>query len=80
MLRPVNLLQCTQVWVIRSTHSCTDGIQMRQWVDYEQEHNNQQKIAGTSELDHASFQALNICFYTKTIACVTRQQQNVECM
>ena len=23
MLRPVYLLQCTQVWVILSTHSCT---------------------------------------------------------
>lgn len=25
MLRPVNLLQCTQVWVMRSTHNCTDN-------------------------------------------------------
>ena len=37
MLRPVNLLQWTHVWVMRSTHNCTDRLQLLIWQEEEEE-------------------------------------------
>ncbi len=37
MLRPVNLLQWTHVWVMRSTHNCTDRLSRLIWQEEEEE-------------------------------------------
>lgn len=68
MLRPVNLLQCTQVWVMRSTHSYTEGQDTVNCGDMSMERNSQLRFLEMIQfwLSHETCTgAVLACFYVE---------------